>query len=137
MAAKRGPKEVSDQHKAAMAAGRAEARPVRAYLEALDAHKPKRGRRRTPESIRRQLDDIEQQLSNADPVKRLQLVQERLNLLGELQSANAQIDLSGLEADFVKVAKSYGERKKISYAAWREVGVPAAVLKRAGISRSA
>ena len=33
------------------------------------------------------------------------------------------MDLSGLEADFVSVAKEYSQRKGISYAAWREVGV--------------
>ena len=29
----------------------------------------------------------------------------------------------------------YAQRKGISYAAWRELGVPADVLKKAGISR--
>ena len=37
------------------------------------------------------------------------------------------------ERAFVEAAAPYGERKGISYKAWREVGVPAAVLKRAGI----
>jgi len=36
----------------------------------------------------------------------------------------------------VEVAKSYSSRKGISYAAWREVGVEPAVLKKAGISRA-
>jgi hypothetical protein len=36
----------------------------------------------------------------------------------------------------VKAASAYSARKGISYAAWRELGVEAAVLKRAGISRS-
>ena len=43
----------------------------------------------------------------------------------------------GGEPFFVKSAKGYGERKGISYAAWREVGVSAATLKAAGISRGA
>lgn len=137
MAAKRGPKVVTAEHKAAMAAGRAESRAVRQYLEALDAHRPRRGRRRTPDSIRKRLDAIERELETADAIKRLSLVQERLDLTNELESANAQVDLSGLEAEFVKVAKAYGERKHISYTAWREVGVQPAVLKAAGISRSA
>ena len=47
------------------------------------------------------------------------------------------MDLSGLEADFVAVAKEYSQRKGISYAAWREVGVEPAVLKKAGVTRSA
>jgi hypothetical protein len=45
-------------------------------------------------------------------------------------------DTSELEADFVKVARSYGDRRGIAYAAWREVGVPAAALTAAGISSS-
>jgi hypothetical protein len=47
------------------------------------------------------------------------------------------IDLSSLEAEFVKVAQGYSDRQGISYAAWREVGVEASVLKKAGISRAA
>jgi hypothetical protein len=34
------------------------------------------------------------------------------------------------------VAAEYGQRKGISYAAWRELGVSPAVLKRAGITRA-
>jgi len=33
-------------------------------------------------------------------------------------------------------AAAYGERRDISHAAWREVGVSAATLKAAGIRRS-
>jgi hypothetical protein len=47
---------VSDSHKAAMAKGREESRAVSADLGALEAHRLKRGRRRTPESIRARLD---------------------------------------------------------------------------------
>ena len=48
-------RSMSDDHKAALAAGRNEGRAVRRYLEALEAHKPKRGRKRTPESIEKRL----------------------------------------------------------------------------------
>jgi len=34
------------------------------------------------------------------------------------------------------VAKSYGDRKGISYGTWRTAGVSAAVLQKAGIARS-
>ena len=34
------------------------------------------------------------------------------------------VDLAALENEFVAAAKGYGERKGITYAAWREVGVP-------------
>ena len=46
------------------------------------------------------------------------------------------IDMDALEAEFVGVAKSYSDSKSISYASWRDVGVPASMLKRAGISRA-
>jgi hypothetical protein len=126
---------VTDEHKAAMAAGRTEARAVKNYLEALEQHRPKRGRKRTPDSINARLTKIDGELASADPVKRLNLIQERLDLLQELESLETTVDLSGLEADFVKSAKGYGERKGISYGAWREVGVSAATLKAAGIGR--
>jgi hypothetical protein len=45
-------------------------------------------------------------------------------------------DLSGLEKDFVKVAKAYSAKKNISYGAWREFGVPPETLKKAGITRA-
>ena len=125
------------EHKAALAAGRQQGITVRKYLEALEAHKPKRGRKRTPESIDKQLKAIEAKAANADPLSRLTLVQQRMDLLNDLESLQAGVDLSGLEADFVKVAKEYSQRKGISYAAWREVGVEPAVLKKAGVSRAA
>jgi hypothetical protein len=120
-----------------MAEGRTQGSAVRRYLEALEAHKPKRGRKRTPESMKRRLDAVEKELQAADPLKRLQLVQERMNLQRELAATGAKTDLRALEDEFVKAAKPYGERKGISYAAWRALGVSPALLKRAGISRGA
>ena len=38
---KSGPRNMTDQHKAALAEGRNQGRAVRNYLEALEAHKPK------------------------------------------------------------------------------------------------
>ncbi len=128
---------MSQEHKQALATGREQGRAVRRYLEALDAHRPKRGRKRTPDSIKRRLADIESRLEAADPLSRLQLVQERMNLQEELASKSEAVDLTQLEADFVAAAKEYGERKGITYAAWREAGVDASVLKRADIRRGA
>ena len=45
-------------------------------------------------------------------------------------------DLGELEKQFIKVARSYGERKGISYCTWRSAGVPAAVLQSAGVART-
>ena len=136
MPTKRNRTPMSDEHKAALAEGRNQGRSVRRYLEALDAHKPKRGRKRTPESMQKRLDRIDVELASADPLKRLQLIQERLDLTAELDAASETIDLSGLEKEFVDAAAAYSARKGISYAAWRELGVEPAVLKKAGISRS-
>ncbi len=128
---------MSKDHKEALAVGRAEGRSVRAYLEALESSRPKRGRKRTKESISARLDRIEAELETADALKRLQLTQERLNLSEELANMDLGVDLSDLESEFVRVAEGYANRKGISYAAFRQIGVSAAVLKKAGISRAA
>ena len=137
MAAKRSTKRsMSDEHKEALAQGRLEGRVVRNYLEGLRATAPQRGRRRTVESVDRRLAAIEVELVEADPMRQLKLVQERRDLQTERESMHQPVDIDALEAGFVDVAKSYSERQGISYQSWREVGVPAAVLARAGISRS-
>jgi hypothetical protein len=127
---------MSESHKAALAEGREQGRAVRRYLEALEAHRPKRGRKRTAESVQKRLEAIEDKLADADPLSRLQLVQERLNLQRELAAVDRAVDLSALEDDFVAAAGPYGQRKGISYAAWRETGVDPSVLRRAGIRRA-
>ncbi len=128
---------MSEAHKDALAIGREEGRAVRRYLEALEAHKPKRGRKRSSDTIEKRLQQIEDKLEAADPLTRVHLVQERMNLSGELANKDAAVDLGALEDGFVKAAKNYSERKGISYAAWREAGVDAAVLRKAGIRRAA
>jgi hypothetical protein len=126
---------MSAEHKAALAEGRSQSKAVRQYLEALEAHKPKRGRKRTPDSIKKRLDVLEAQIESADPLKRLQLIQERMDLANELSGMEQKPDLEGLEKEFARNAKAYGARKGITYAAWRELGVPPTALKAAGISR--
>src|SRR5215213_6769299 len=109
--AKRGPKRpMPDEHKAALAGGRSEGRAVREYLEALRNNKPKRGRKRTPESISKRLEAIDKELATADPIQELRLVQERLDLTGELAAAGRSVDMTALEAEFIKVAKDYSAR---------------------------
>jgi hypothetical protein len=128
---------MTDAHKAALAEGREQARQVKAYLEALEATAPKRGRRRTKESIGKRLAAIDAALDGASALVRLQLLQERSDLEAELAAMDAEpTDLTALREAFVKVAKGYGERKGITHATWRAVGVDAATLKAAGIARS-
>lgn len=132
---KRGKPSMTDDHKAALALGREQGRSVRQYLEALEQHKPKRGRKRTPDSIKRRLSTIENELEDADALSRVHLIQERMDLENELAAKESTVDLGGLEDSFIKAAKEYGTRKGISYQAWREAGVAPAVLRKAGIGR--
>jgi hypothetical protein len=127
---------MSDEHKAALAKGRVEGRIVRDYLEGLRATKPKRGRKRTAETVTARLVAIDTELEIASPMTELLLVQERRDLRAELETMSETIDMVQLEAEFVEVVKSYSESKHISYQSWRDVGVEASVLKAAGASRS-
>ena len=127
---------MSVEHKEALAAGRSQGRAVRNYLEALEAHKPKRGRKRTPDSIAKRLALIEGAIEEAGAMDRLLLIQERTDLQNELNSLEAGVDLAELEEAFIAEALDFSERKGINYASWRELGVEAAVLKTAGIRRS-
>lgn len=109
---------------------------MRSYLEALELHRPKRGRKRTPDSIEKQLTSIRARIETADPLSRVNLIQQRMDLEQELAAKSATVDLDALEREFVKAARDYGRRRGIGYAAWREAGIDAAILKKAGIARS-
>jgi len=131
-------KKLSDAHLEALALGREEGRAVRRYLEALESHRPKRGRKRTSDTVQRQLDDINNRLTRANALDRVQLLQRKMDLERELATLEGGegVDLVELEAGFIAAAHGYSERKGISYAAWREAGIEPRVLKAAGISRS-
>ena len=127
---------MTDAHKKALAVGREQGRMIRGYLEALESTKPKRGRKRTSDSVKRRLATVNAELPAATGLDRVHLIQERMDLEAELQHLQGGgVDLGELEANFVRVAADYGARKGISYTAWREAGVEAAVLKKAGIKR--
>ncbi len=128
---------MSDEHRAANARAREENRAVSAYLQAIESNRPRRGRQRTAESIQNRLEAISEALESAPPIRRVQLIQERIDLERALAAPQETVDISALEDGFVAAAVAYSGRKGITYAAWREVGVPAAALKRAGISRGA
>ena len=127
---------MSDSHKEALAVGRDQGRAVRRYLEAMEANKPRRGRKRTPEGIAKRLAAIDERLAVADALSRLHLAQERMDLEAELAaSGEGGVDMPALEAAFVEAAGPYSQRKGISYDAWRAAGVEPRVLKSAGIGR--
>ncbi len=128
--------KMTDAHKAALATGREQSRAVRDYLEAIEAAKPRRGRKRTPASIKKRLAAIDEALPEASALQRLLLTQERTDLEYEMENMNEAVDLGAYEKGFVKHAKAYAEAKGITYATFRSVGVSADVLQRAGITRS-
>jgi len=126
---------MSAEHKEALAIGRREARQIKAYLNALGARRP--GRPVTRESIEARISALEAKLAvETDPLKQVDLRQSRLDAKDQLSLVEDVADISGLEVGFVEVAKSYSERKGISYAAWREQGVSAPALKAAGVPRT-
>lgn len=135
-ATKTAKSSMSDQHKQALAIGREESRAVRRYLDALEAHKPKRGRKRTADGIARRLRQIDQRLEAADPLTRVNLLQEKMNLENELATKQESVDLAALEEGFIAAAKGYSDRKGITWGAWRAAGVDASVLTKAGIPRT-
>jgi len=126
---------MTDEHKAALAQGRRESRAIKAYLEALGSRRP--GRPVTAESLRERIESIDSRLeTEEDPLKLLELRQERLDAERTLKDVESREDMDELEKAFIESARSYSERKGISYTAWRQVGVPARVLKEAGIART-
>lgn len=127
---------MSDEHKAALAEGREQGRAVKRYLEALAAQRPRRGRKRSPESISTRMTVIDERLPSAEPLERLHLEQDRADLQQGLDAlAGPGEDLATIEGEFVAVAAAYDQRKGISYSTWRTVGVEPRVLREAGIGR--
>ena len=112
---------------------------IRDYLKALEQNAPQRGRKRTTESVGRQIATLEGELAGASITKRLGLIQQRIELEADLEALSqaSSVDLTALEAGFATYAAAYGGRRGISYAAWREIGVSSTTLKSAGIRRSA
>ena len=126
---------MSDEHKAALAEGRRQAAAIKRYLSGLRSRRP--GRPVTPDSLREKIARLEDRLADeADPLRRVDLRQAIRDTQEALQSVANPADLEALEAGFVQYAAAYSDRKGIGYLAWREEGVPAAVLKRAGIKRT-
>lgn len=128
---KTAPRTMSDEHKQAIADARRQNSVVRDYLNALTIAKPA-GRRpsATPEQLQEQID------GESDPVKRLELIQRRIDIEDRLAAEQDQPDLDSLQDSFVAVVADYAARKGITYTAFRELGIPAPVLKQAGIPRT-
>ena len=126
---------MTEKHKAALAQGRLEARSVKAYLASLGPKR--RGRPVTKDSLHKKIAEIDSKLNaEANPLKRLDLMQSKTEAEHALDAVGVGPDEEQLAADFVKCAKAYSDRKGISYATWRQFGVPADVLRKAGIPQT-
>ena len=129
-------RKMSDDHKAALAKGRTQGRAVRDYLAALEQDR-KPGRRMDASTVTSRIEELQQKIdAEPDPTKRVEMIQRRLDLEERLVNLAEEVDLEALEQGFAEAAAEYSERKGITYTAWREAGVPAAVLKQAGIRRT-
>jgi len=121
------------EHKAKLEQGRKDARAVKAYLEFVETNRPKRGRRRTQESITNRLAAIEEEMASASALARLNLFQEQADLAAELEALKTQVDGTEMRAAFVEAAGRYAASKGIQKAAFKQMGVDAATLREAGI----
>jgi len=126
---------MSDEHKAALAQGRKEARAIKTYLKALESRKP--GRPVTKEGLDKRLEKVNSKIANSDnPLETVDLIQSRLDIEAALAEFKDGVGIDELEAGFVENASSYSARRGVTYTAWREFGVPAAVLRTAGIKET-
>lgn len=132
-----GQRTLSPAHKKALAEGRTMSAAVDKYLAAINTPK-KRGRKVTKATLTQRLADAQAQLKTATGVDKVLVAQEVRDLEARLAQASAGdgVDLKQLEAAFVKIAKTFGENRGIGYGSWRDAGVPAVVLKRAGVART-
>jgi len=125
---------MSAEHKDALAQGRREASAIKKYLGALGRRRP--GRPVTPESLKKRVADLSVRLSGEQNALRAVELRQQIIEAGEaLAEADTAASVDELETGFIEHAASYSDRKGISYAAWRQSGVPAQVLKKAGVRR--
>lgn len=107
---------------------------VRDYLKALEAG-VSAGKADVEKLAERARQLAERAEAESDPLRRLTVLQQRVEVDERLAKVEGLPDVAELAAAFVQVAHPYSQERGISYAAWREVGVPAAVLREAGIPR--
>jgi len=129
-------RRLSAAHKRALAEGRTMSSTVDRYLSAVNTPK-RRGRKVSKTALQERLADSRARAKGAIGVEKVLAAQEVRDLqarIASMESAGAD-DLKGLESAFIKIAKRFGENRGIGYGAWRDAGVPAVVLKKAGVAR--
>jgi len=130
-------RKLSASHKRALAEGRTVSAIVDRYLSAVNTPM-RRGRKVSKEALVARLAEARVTAKSASGLERLLAAQEVRNLqirIADVENAGGN-DIKRLEAAFVKVAKQFGENRGIGYGAWRDAGVPAVILKKAGVART-
>ncbi|MFM7225080.1 MAG: hypothetical protein ACKO1Y_06565 [Actinomycetota bacterium] len=136
--AKPGPRKMTAAHKKALADGRAMSATVDRYLTSINTPK-RRGRKVSTATLETRLRAAQSRSRSATGVEKVVAAQEVRDLRAKLTEAKGTgngADLKAVEAAFVKVARKFGEARGITYGAWRDAGVSAAVLKKAGVART-
>jgi hypothetical protein len=107
------------------------------YLSAVNTPK-RRGRKVSKSALQSRLTDARTRARSATGVDKVLAAQEVRDLQSRIAALDASSggDIKSLETAFVKIAKRFGENRGIGYGAWRDAGVPAVVLKRAGVART-
>jgi hypothetical protein len=107
------------------------------YLAAVNTPS-RRGRKVSRSTLEQRLESARSRFKSATGIDKLLAAQEIRDLQAKLSQlrSTAGVDVKGLEVAFVKIAKKFGENRGIGYGAWRDAGVPAQVLKRAGVART-
>ncbi len=128
---------VTPEHKEAMKRGRQASAAVDAYLNAIDQPK-RRGRKVSVDDLRRRRTQAEAEAQTGSGAARLKALQSVRDLDARIaaEEASDSVDIDALQAAFVSVAAEYGESHGIEYPTWRSAGVPAEVLKAAGIKQT-
>ena len=130
-------RKLSASHKRALAEGRTMSATVDRYLSAVNTPK-RRGRKVSKAALVTRLAEARTKAKATSGVEKVLAAQEVRDLQNRIAAMDAAggSDIKTLEAAFVKIAKQFGENRGIGYGAWRDAGVPAVVLKRAGIART-
>lgn len=120
------------EQKRAMAEGRAQAKAVRSYLDLVADGQHNKD---TPpvEDLEAERAELHRKIDEAqDSLHRLELIQRRLDVEAQLAQA-PDVDVVAAERGFIEHAAAYAERKGLSWPAFRDAGVPASVLREAGL----
>ncbi len=130
-------RKLSASHKQALAEGRTMSATVDRYLSAVNTPK-RRGRKVSKAALVERLAEARTRAKSATGVDKVLAAQDVRDLQTRIanMSAASGSDIKSLEAAFVKIAKRFGENRGIGYGAWRDAGVPAVVLKKAGVART-